>query len=70
MKKLIIIPILALSLSGCFWQTVNSSDIETAIARCKQEYSTVVEISANFVGEESVLCSNRQKYALQGKELK
>lgn len=61
MKKLIVI--LCVALSGCMWQTVNESDMRSA-ARICGSFNNVVEISANFVGEESVLCEDRKKYLI------
>lgn len=61
MKKLILI--LSIALSGCMWQTVNESDIRSAVRICGS-FHNVVEISANFVGEETVLCENRKKYLI------
>jgi hypothetical protein len=61
MKKLIVI--MCVALSGCMWQTVNSSDIRSAIRICGDS-TKVVEISANFLGEETVLCENRKKFLI------
>ncbi len=61
MKKLIVI--MCIALSGCMWQTVNESDMRSAVRICGS-FQNVVEISANFVGEETVLCENRKKYLI------
>jgi len=49
---------LVLALSGCFYQTVNNNDIQTAIKVCGS-LNNIVEISANFVGDERVMCTDR-----------
>ena len=61
MKKLIII--LSLALSGCMWQTVNENDIRAAIRTCGS-LQEVAEISATFIGTETVLCENRKETLL------
>jgi hypothetical protein len=61
MKKLVLI--LCIALSGCMWQTVNESDMRSASRICGN-FNNVVEISANFVGEETVLCEDRKKYLI------
>ena len=61
MKKLIVI--MCVALSGCMWQTVNSNDIRSAERICGDS-TKVVEISANFLGEETVFCENRKKYLI------
>ncbi len=58
MKKLIVI--MCVALSGCMWQTVNSNDIRAAIRICGN-INEVVEISATFIGTETVLCENRKE---------
>jgi hypothetical protein len=58
MKKLVLI--LCIALSGCMWQTVNSNDIRSAIRICGN-MNEVVEISATFLGTETVLCENRKE---------
>jgi hypothetical protein len=55
--KIIISIMLALALQGCMWQTVNESDMRTA-ARICGSMNNVVEISANFVGSETVICED------------
>lgn len=62
MKKLIII--LSLFLTGCFYQTVNSNDIEVATEICAAEKAKIVEITSTFLGVEGVTCSNRKKYLI------
>lgn len=46
-----------LLLSGCFYQTVNQHDIQRAIVACGS-LENIVEIYAEFIGDESVTCSN------------
>lgn len=62
MKNLLLILLTSLSLTGCFYQTIDANDIETATKKCAQVDSKVVSISALFIGDESVICSNRAKY--------
>lgn len=62
--KILISIMLALALQGCMWQTVNESDMRTA-ARVCGSMNNVVEISANFVGSETVICEDRTKHLLK-----
>lgn len=62
MKKVILLS--AILLSGCLYQTVSAWDIERAEKICKAENSRVVEISADFLGYETVLCSNGKTIGL------
>lgn len=55
MKKLILLG--CLFLNGCFYQSVNSWDIEKAIAKCGS-LEKIVEIHAFFEGYESVICKS------------
>lgn len=55
MKNIASVILVALSLSGCFYQTVNQYDIQRAITICGS-LDKVVEISAHHTGIESVLC--------------
>ena len=61
MKSLVFI--MCLSLTGCFYQTVNQFDIERASKACGG-VEKVVEISAHAQGDEVVLCKNGKKYNL------
>lgn len=61
MKKLIVI--LCVALSGCMWQTVNENDIRAAIRTCGSLHE-VSEISATFIGTETVMCENRKETLL------
>jgi hypothetical protein len=58
MKKLISIA-LTLMLSGCY-QTVFSTDIDTAVEYCKDR-AGVLEISATFTGLDNIMCKNGDK---------
>jgi len=49
---------LVLSLSGCFYQTVNLNDIQTAIKAC-DSLENIVEIQSEFIGAEKVRCIDR-----------
>jgi hypothetical protein len=62
--KIIMSIMLALALQGCMWQTVTESDMRTA-ARICGSMNNVVEISANFVGGETVTCEDRTKHLLK-----
>lgn len=53
-------------LSGCFHQTVDSSDIATAIKACGG-LDKIQEIQATFSGGESVTCTNRASMWLDEK---
>lgn len=55
MKKAILIILSTISLSGCVFQSVNQYDIQRAIAVCGR-VEQIVEISASFLGSESVVC--------------
>ena len=65
MKNAITILLASLTLSGCFYQTVNSNDIDSANQICKNQNSTVVDIKATNMGNEYVLCSNRKSFRLE-----
>jgi hypothetical protein len=62
--KIIISIMLALALQGCMWQTVNESDMRTAAQVCGS-MNNVVEISASFIGTETVICEDRTKHLLK-----
>ena len=62
--KYLLILILALSMSGCFYQSVNKSDIDSATKICQNVQAEVVEIRASCFGDETVVCSNRKKYPI------
>ena len=61
MKSLVFI--MCLSLTGCFYQTVNQFDIERSSKACGG-VEKVVEISAHSLGGEVVLCKNGKNYNL------
>ena len=61
MKSLVFV--MCLSLTGCFYQAVNQFDIERASKACGG-VEKVVDIHANFFGDEFVLCKNGGKYNL------
>lgn len=62
MKKLIVI--LSLALSGCFYQSVNYSDIDHAAKFCGG-VQNISELSANMLGGESVRCHDRSQTFLK-----
>ena len=63
MKYLILIG--CLSLSGCFYQTVNQFDIQRASKACGG-VEKIVQIAAAFDGQEKVLCLNAEQFILKG----
>jgi hypothetical protein len=62
--RLISTTLLALSLTGCMYQSVNSNDIEAANKLCASKDAIVIAIQAHATGSEFVLCSNRALYKL------
>ena len=62
MKKLIVV--LSFALSGCFYQSVNFSDIDNAAKFCGG-VQDIAELSANFLGGESVICHDRSRTTLK-----
>ncbi len=62
--------LLSLLLTGCYYQTVNINDIESATAICAKYKSTVVLIRADVFGDEKVICSNREKILIDAEALK
>jgi hypothetical protein len=54
---------LVLALSGCFYQTVNNNDIQTAIKVCGS-LDNIVEISSHVTGQENVECIDRTTHVL------
>lgn len=51
---------LVIPLSGCFYQSVSNVDIRRAVQYCGS-VDNVVEISAQFIGEEWVYCDNKHR---------
>jgi hypothetical protein len=66
MKKLLSAFVLAFSLSGCVYQSVNFSDIDAAAKACGG-IDQISELSSNWIGFESVICHNRNKFVLTNK---
>ena len=66
MHKLISAFVLAFSLSGCMYQSVNFSDIDAASKACGG-IDQIAELSSNWAGFESVICHNRSKFILSNK---
>ena len=58
--KLIVIMILPVMLTGCFFQTVNQYDIVAAIKACGG-IEKVAEISVWGLGREVVTCTDNKK---------
>lgn len=67
-KFFIIIPVFFLS--GCFYQTVNMNDIESAFYICAKEQAQIVDIKSSFEGREWVTCSNRRSYHINREAIK
>ena len=61
----ILVFVMCLSLTGCFYQTVNQFDIQRASKACGG-VEKIVEISAAFDGQEKVLCMNAEQFILKG----
>lgn len=59
MKKLILIAIILLQ--GCAWQTVTSDEIKMATSLCKAQGAELSNISPNFAGTWSAICSNLKR---------
>ena len=55
--KLLVTSVLALGLSGCFYQTVSVNDLKRAIIACGN-MENVFEISVDFGGGERVFCKD------------
>ena len=64
--KLILIPIFTVLLTGCFYQTVNKNDLDTAIKGCGG-LESVSEVTSNWMGNETVVCTNRRVIYLDEK---
>ena len=58
MKKLLVISLASLMLSGCLYQTVNSYDIMRASAVCNG-IDDVEAITADSFGSEFVICKSK-----------
>ena len=63
MKSLVFI--MCLSLTGCFYQTVDQFDIKRASNVCGG-VDKIVKITAEFDGYEKVLCLNAAQFFLKG----
>ena len=60
--KFIALFVSVVSLSGCFYQSTNSFDIDRAYTVCGK--GNIVEINSNFLGTETVLCRNGKSQSL------
>lgn len=58
--KTIAIILVAFSLSGCFWQSVNQYDLKDAIKICGS-VENIAFINSSFSGDETVTCNNSTK---------
>ena len=61
----ILVFVMCLSLTGCFYQTVNQFDIQRASKVCGG-VDKIVRITAEFDGYEKVLCLNAEQFSLKG----
>lgn len=61
--KLIAIIMVAFSLSGCFYQSVNQYDLQAAIKVCGA-MENIAHISAGFGGREVVTCNDSTRVSL------
>lgn len=57
--------LLAIPLSGCFYQSVSNVDIRKAITYCGT-LENVASISSTFVGDEVAYCDNKKSEYLNG----
>ena len=65
MSKFIIAIIACVSLSGCFYQTVNQYDINRAIALCGS-VANIHQIYSYYVGSEDATCYSGEQDSLGG----
>lgn len=65
--KTIAIILVAFSLSGCFWQSVNQYDLKDAIKICGS-VENIAFINSGFGGDETVTCNNSIKIYLHRQE--
>jgi hypothetical protein len=61
MKRILLSLMLAFSLSGCMWQSINSHEIERARIFCERKGERIEYITESFVGDTKVTCSDREK---------
>lgn len=61
--KFLSILVVAFSLSGCFYQTVNQYDLKDAIKVCGS-LENIAQINSGFGGDESVICNDSTKFYL------
>ena len=65
MSKFIIAIIACVSLSGCFYQTVNQYDINRAIALCGS-VANIHQIASYFLGRVDATCYSGEQAGLGG----
>ena len=65
MSKFIIAIIACVSLSGCFYQTVNQYDISRAIALCGS-VANIHQIDSYFLGRVDATCYSGEQAGLGG----
>ena len=65
MSKFIIAIIACVSLSGCFYQTVNQYDINRAIALCGS-VANIHQIDSYFLGRVDATCYSGEQDSLGG----
>jgi hypothetical protein len=65
MSKFIIAIIACVSLSGCFYQTVNQYDINRAIALCGS-VANIHQIDSYYLGRVDATCYSGEQVSLDG----
>ena len=65
MSKFVIAIIACVSLSGCFYQTVNQYDINRAIALCGS-VANIHQIGSYFLGRVDATCYSGEQVSLDG----
>lgn len=65
MGRVILVVVMTVALSGCFYQTVNQYDIERAAKICGS-IENIVDITSRMDGLESVICRSGEKHHLKG----
>lgn len=65
--KFIAIILVAFSLSGCIWQSVDQYDLQDAIRACGA-VEKIAYVSANFMGVEGATCMDNHKIILHNND--
>ena len=59
--KTILVAIFCMTLSGCFYQQVDTVEIERANTYCKSENSEIYRLASHSIGFVTVECKNGKK---------